>query len=241
NVEDKILVSKPLKNCARCTRCGYLVDGPNCQVCALLRQELEENLVTHSPDFQNTSEPSNASTNVVNAPREPYVVKQDNGSFIFDLNRAPTSPNQFHCFHCKDVLRDGEACKRSAKAQNWKFPVCYDDDDDEEEEGFNSLQDNIISELPPCSAITPNEPVDSLIREDEHFNTILATKSDEFIKSYVENLVPIPSESEDESECDVPDCDDSQTIKFFQRFPILSSTILPLVMTSQVMMRIFTK
>nr|GEY91564.1 Gag-Pol polyprotein [Tanacetum cinerariifolium] len=83
---------------------------------ALLRQELEESLVTHSLDFQNTSEPSNASTNVVNTPREPYVVKQDNGSFIdeiiFDLNRAPDSPNQFHCFHCKDVLRDGEACKR---------------------------------------------------------------------------------------------------------------------------------
>nr|GFC72157.1 hypothetical protein [Tanacetum cinerariifolium] len=75
-----------------------------------------KNLVTHSPDFQNTSEPSIASTNVVNAPREPYVVKQDNGSFVdkisFDLNRALDSPNKFHCFHCKDVLKDGEACKR---------------------------------------------------------------------------------------------------------------------------------
>nr|GEV85646.1 retrovirus-related Pol polyprotein from transposon TNT 1-94 [Tanacetum cinerariifolium] len=74
-VEDKILVPKPPKNYARCTRYGYLVDGPHCQRCALLRQEIEENLVTYSPDFQNTSEPSNASTNVVNAPREPYVVK----------------------------------------------------------------------------------------------------------------------------------------------------------------------
>nr|GFB49536.1 hypothetical protein [Tanacetum cinerariifolium] len=111
-VEDKILVPKPPKNCARCTRCGYLVDGPNCQGCALLCQELEENLVTHSLDFQNSSEPSNASTNVVNAPRELYVVKQDNESFV-DKNifRAPDSPDQFHCFHCKDVLRAGEACK----------------------------------------------------------------------------------------------------------------------------------
>ncbi|GJT83144.1 hypothetical protein Tco_1057486 [Tanacetum coccineum] len=43
-------------------------------------------------------------------------------------------------------------------------------------------------------------------------------ESDEFIKSSVENLVPTPSESEDfsdiESECDVPDCDDSQTTNF---------------------------
>nr|GEV45155.1 hypothetical protein [Tanacetum cinerariifolium] len=50
--------------------------------------------------------------------------------------------------------------------------------------------------------------------EDGHFDTIPATESDDFIKSSVENLVPIPSESEDESECDVPDCDDSQTINF---------------------------
>nr|GEZ42407.1 hypothetical protein [Tanacetum cinerariifolium] len=268
-VEDKILVSKPLKNCAR--------------------------------------------TNVVNAPREPYVVKQDNGSFvdkiIFDLNRAPDLPNQFHCFHCKDVLRDGEACKQCTYAKcrsglgkglcyicghnqnslndspsisetssqsppninhccyecgdpldsifykrytckscgkdahigyncpskvlvisilepcnnqtidellqslsifhltfhseaespftldstptyvdespNVSLPVCYDDDDDEEE--ANSLIDNIVFELPPY----------------------------EFIKSSVKNLVPIPSESEDESECDVPDCDDSQTTNLF--------------------------
>ncbi|GJZ93909.1 hypothetical protein Tco_0666112 [Tanacetum coccineum] len=46
------------------------------------------------------------------------------------------------------------------------------------------------------------------------FDTILETESDEFIKSSVENLVQNPSESEDECECDVPDCDDSQTTNF---------------------------
>nr|GFA34333.1 hypothetical protein [Tanacetum cinerariifolium] len=86
--------------------------------CALLRQELEENLVTYSPDFQNTSEPSNASTNIVNAPREPNVGKQDNRSFVDKIIfRAPDSPVQFHCFHCKDVLRYGEACKRRTCAK----------------------------------------------------------------------------------------------------------------------------
>nr|GEY19997.1 hypothetical protein [Tanacetum cinerariifolium] len=39
---------------------------------------------------------------------------------------------------------------------------------------------------------------------DEHLNTISAMKSDKFIKSCVENLVPNPSESECESECDMP-------------------------------------
>nr|GEY36833.1 hypothetical protein [Tanacetum cinerariifolium] len=420
------------------------------------QSEVEEILVTHSPDFQNTSEPSNASTNIANASREPYVVKQDNGSFvdeiIFDLNRALDLPNQFHCFHCKDVHNqnslndsprisetssqspsninhscyecgdplDGIFCKRctskfcrkdahigyncpskvsvisipepcnnqtinelpqalpifhstfhseaespftldstptyvnespnvfnpppqppvypceiykndayfghyctpqalfiypepcynqdfnfqqnvpqqypccedcgvthepyqcqpmnhdyyhgqnscydsnsigfdqcqtpqytvnhlifnahndflisqtmlnkqmtqlksmceifcqtvqkkqeekrieeeqTAKAQRWKLPVCCDDDDDEE--SSNSLKDNIISELPPYSAVTPTEPVDSLSMGDEHLNTIPATKSDEFIKSCVKNLVPNPSESEGENGCDV--------------------------------------
>nr|GEY94769.1 hypothetical protein [Tanacetum cinerariifolium] len=83
-----------------------------------------------------------------------------------------------------------------------KLPVCYDDDDDEE--SSNSLEDNIISKLSSYSAITPDEPVDSLSMGDEHLNTILATESDEFIKSCVDNLVPNPSESEGENECDVP-------------------------------------
>nr|GEW71633.1 protein QUIRKY-like [Tanacetum cinerariifolium] len=92
--------------------------------------------------------------------------------------------------------------EQAAKAQNWKLPVCYDDEDDEE--SSNSLENNIISELPSCVAITPNEPVDSLSIGDEHLNTILATESDEFIKSCVENLVSNPSEFEGESECHVP-------------------------------------
>nr|GFC74274.1 hypothetical protein [Tanacetum cinerariifolium] len=39
---------------------------------------------------------------------------------------------------------------------------------------------------------------------DEHLDTILATESDEFIKSCVENLVPNLNESEGKNECDVP-------------------------------------
>ncbi|GJT23132.1 hypothetical protein Tco_0893069 [Tanacetum coccineum] len=56
---------------------------------------------------------------------------------------------------------------------------------------------------------------DSLIMEDEHLHTIPKKESDEFIKSSVEDLVPIPSESEDlsdiENECDMPFCDDFTT------------------------------
>nr|GEW36443.1 hypothetical protein [Tanacetum cinerariifolium] len=41
---------------------------------------------------------------------------------------------------------------------------------------------------------------------DEHLNTIPATKSEEFIKSSVENLVLNPSESEGENGCDLSAC-----------------------------------
>nr|GFB62817.1 hypothetical protein [Tanacetum cinerariifolium] len=74
---------------------------------------------------------------------------------------------------------------------------CFDDDDDEDY----------------TSAITPGEPVlsteepdNSLSMGDEHLDTIPATESDQFIKSGVENLIPIPSESEGipKHVCDVP-------------------------------------
>nr|GEX60313.1 hypothetical protein [Tanacetum cinerariifolium] len=94
--------------------------------------------------------------------------------------------------------------EQAAKAQNQKLPVCYDDDDDKEES--NSLKDNIISELPPYSAVTPSEPIESLSMGDEHLDTIPATELDEFIKSCVETLVPNPSESKGDNGCDVPSC-----------------------------------
>nr|GFD19413.1 hypothetical protein [Tanacetum cinerariifolium] len=58
--------------------------------------------------------------------------------------------------------------EQAVKAQSWKLPVCYDD-----EESSNSLNDNIISELPSYSAVTPTEPIDSLeiipMEIDQHF------------------------------------------------------------------------
>nr|GFC01237.1 hypothetical protein [Tanacetum cinerariifolium] len=105
---------------------------------------------------------------------------------------------------------------QAAKAQTWKLPVCYDDDDDEER--FDSLDDNLISGLPLFSAIIPDEPVlsteepnNSLSMGDEHLDTIPATESDDFIKSSVVNLIPIPSDSEGipEHVCDVPFHDNS--------------------------------
>nr|GFA23027.1 hypothetical protein [Tanacetum cinerariifolium] len=63
----------------------------------------------------------------------------------------------------------------------------------------------IILDLPTV------ELEDSLRMGDEYLDTIPEKESNEFIKSSVENLVPNPSESEDEHECDMPACDDFTT------------------------------
>ncbi|GKA29061.1 hypothetical protein Tco_0715306, partial [Tanacetum coccineum] len=72
--------------------------------------------------------------------------------------------------------------EQAAKERYWKIPICDDDDDN----------DYTIAITPVLST---EEPVNSLIMENEHLDTISATESDEFIKSSVEILVPIPSES----------------------------------------------
>nr|GFA97326.1 hypothetical protein [Tanacetum cinerariifolium] len=96
------------------------------------------------------------------------------------------------------------------------LPICYDDDDDAERP--DSLDDNLFSELPPSSAITPDEPVlsteepdNSLSMRHEHLDTIPATELDKFLKFGVEDLIPIPSESEGipDHMCDVPSIDNS--------------------------------
>ncbi|GJS74622.1 hypothetical protein Tco_0707463 [Tanacetum coccineum] len=109
SLEDKILVpipessQRPLKFERICLDCGDPVHGLYCPRCALIRKTFEE----ISQDFQDTSESSDDNTNVVNAPREPIVVKQDPGK-----NSSPSPPQIDHCCHeCGDSL-DGIFCQR---------------------------------------------------------------------------------------------------------------------------------
>ncbi|GJX13553.1 hypothetical protein Tco_0205311 [Tanacetum coccineum] len=94
--------------------------------------------------------------------------------------------------------------EQAAKDRSWKIPICYDDDEDD------------------TIAITPvlpiEEPDNSLSMGDEHLDTIPETESDEFIKSSVEDLVPIPSESEGipDSVCDVPLCNNPTPLEAFK-------------------------
>nr|GEX25666.1 hypothetical protein [Tanacetum cinerariifolium] len=226
-----VIIEKGLKDDEK--RSPFEVDGLYCRQCALLRKKLkevwfiicDENEIFQ--DFLNTSESSNDNTNVVNAPQEPFVFNQDPSE-----NSLQTPPHIDHrcCYGCGDSLDDLQQrindpmIELRETFQAWlqqvvnldsytlepsqcrKIPVYYDDDDDEE--SSTPLRDIIIFELPPCIAITPilstEEPKYSLIMGDEHLDIIPEKESDEFIKSSVENLIPIYYDDDDDEESSTP-------------------------------------
>nr|GEU31933.1 hypothetical protein [Tanacetum cinerariifolium] len=104
-----------------------------------------------------------------------------------------------------DVQNIREELAEYINTPGWNRPAfCSNGDDDDEDYTIAVTSEFLIT--------------DSLSMGDEHLNTIPKKESDEFNKSSVEDLVPNPSESEDfsdiKSECDMPDCDDPQTIHF---------------------------
>ncbi|GKA28986.1 hypothetical protein Tco_0715231 [Tanacetum coccineum] len=241
-----------------CAKCGTPVDGPYCRGCALLLKNFKEDLLTYygeneiSKDFEDISGSSDDNTNVVNAPREPFVVNQDPGE---KSSQGPPQIDQnimndlgYKRFRGEKIdeeyEKDCEIRIRKLKqdSNEWgskgggffpKKEQAYNEEQYSaarrrmlsipfvDEDDYIPLGD-IIARYSTSKAITPalspEEPVDSLIMEDEHLDTIPETESDEFIKSSVENLVQNPSESADvsdgESECDVPIDDDSPESHF---------------------------
>ncbi|GJT76678.1 hypothetical protein Tco_1043403 [Tanacetum coccineum] len=97
-----------------CVKCGNPVEGPSCQGCALWRKKLKEVWFTTchengiNQDLLNTSESSDDDTNVVNAPREPFVVKHDPGE---NSSRSPPQLNHNCCYECGESL-DGIFCQQ---------------------------------------------------------------------------------------------------------------------------------
>nr|GFC11781.1 hypothetical protein [Tanacetum cinerariifolium] len=101
-----------------------------------------------------------------------------------------------------DVQNIHEELAEYINTLGWNRPADDDDDDD---------VDYTIAITPVLST---EEPIDSLSMGDEHLDTIPATGSDGVIKSSVEDLVSIPSESEGipKHKCDVPFHDNSPSL-----------------------------
>nr|GEU80754.1 hypothetical protein [Tanacetum cinerariifolium] len=87
------------------------------------------------------------------------------------------------------------------------------DSDDSDSEGDNLFLERLLHGM-DCAQFTKKQPKTG---QYQHKNRNQKKKPDQKA-SCVETLVPIPRESEDffdiENECDVPDCDDSQTTHF---------------------------
>ncbi|GKD58555.1 hypothetical protein Tco_1296064 [Tanacetum coccineum] len=102
------------------------------------------------------------------------------------------------------------------------------------EQNNTILLNEIDSQIPSSITITPvlptMKPEDSLIMGNEELSTIPKKESDEFIKSSVEDLVPIPSDSDDTSEsdsdCDIPSCDDISPINIYEEKAVTLSNPL---------------
>ncbi|GKD30364.1 hypothetical protein Tco_1241142 [Tanacetum coccineum] len=165
---------------------------------------------------------------------EPNLCYNSN-SFGFDQYQPPQYPvssqppeesiNEFFVKHAQEMITTVQSAMKIVIQQHeqaiqkeheeqaaftpyWKFPIFEDDDD-----GYTIQYKKYLENS--SNAITPDlsteEPDNSLSMGDEHLRTIPEMESDKVIKSSVEDLVPIPSESEGISNntCDVPFCDNS--------------------------------
>nr|GEU34096.1 hypothetical protein [Tanacetum cinerariifolium] len=199
-----------------CPKCENPVDGLYFRHCALLRKKLKEvwfiicDEHKFFQDFLNTFESSNDDSNVVNEPQEPIVFNQDPGE-----NSSQSPPQIYHqcCYGCCDSLDDIQrcTCESCGKGAHYgyncspKVPIisnpelCHNQNVDEFPQTLPSFH-------PTCYSGDENS-----FAYDSTPDFVNDSSNDKFIKSSVENLVPNPSESEDERECDMPVCDDFTT------------------------------
>nr|GEV75323.1 reverse transcriptase domain-containing protein [Tanacetum cinerariifolium] len=117
----------------------------------------------------------------------------------------PQTPTNSYEFYGNDAHYSYDCPPQLAEYINipsWNHPAFSShNDDDDDDENYTS-------------PITPKEPDNSLSMEDEHLETIPATESEEVIKSSVEDVIPIPRESEGilDNTCDVPFRDNSSPL-----------------------------
>nr|GEY97827.1 hypothetical protein [Tanacetum cinerariifolium] len=182
--------------------------------------------------FQDSFEPSNDNSNVANALREPFVVNLDPGN---NSSQSPPQISNHYCYGCSNPLEGifchQCTCKLCGNGAHYsynclpKVPIIPDP------EPFNN---QTIKELPPT--VQSSDPRSDLVHNspnvfspslqpsiysyefcgnDAYYGQDCSLQVPftydpelyEFIKSSVENLVSIPSESEGKSMCDVPVCE----------------------------------
>nr|GEY73007.1 hypothetical protein [Tanacetum cinerariifolium] len=184
-----------------CYGSGDSLNGIFCQLCACEScgngAHIGYNCPSKVPIISNTK------------PYENSFAYDSTPNFVDDSHNVfnpPTQPPMDSYEFCGNDAHYSHNCPPQELAEyintlSWNRPAFYNyvDDDDED----YTIAITIV--------LSTEEPVDSLTMEDEHLDTIPATESNEVIKSSVENLVLISSESEGipNNMCDVPFRDNS--------------------------------
>nr|GEY94955.1 hypothetical protein [Tanacetum cinerariifolium] len=226
----------------RCSWCGGPFNGGNCRHCTDVSYRDEPvydsnpNSHNQTPDFSNPPPNHNYKIDSRSDTRTAFQAEFEKFQQNFERFMA-----QLRCSNCGGLFNGGNCLSCSIVGYENEFvhvpnPLPYDntlefsyqppqhhgDDDYDYKESTLPLNE-INSRIPPFILITTSPPVlptedpeDSLKMGNEEFGTIPEKESDEFIKSSVEDLIPILSESEDTSEsesvCILLSCDDFSPI-----------------------------
>nr|GEU35933.1 RNA-directed DNA polymerase, eukaryota, reverse transcriptase zinc-binding domain protein [Tanacetum cinerariifolium] len=214
--------SPPQINHHCCYECDDLLEDIFCHQCTCELYERGAHYGYNCPPkvpVVSNSEPFSDQT--VNEPPQTLPIfdttcySEDGNSFTYDStpNLVHDSPNVFNpplqppidsYEFCGNDAYYGQDCSLQVPCTYDSEP-CYNQD-------FNFSQNfQTFQQYPFTPSLSTEEPDNSLSMGDEHLDTILATESDEFIKSIVESLIPIPSEFEGipDNMCDVPFHDNS--------------------------------
>ncbi|GJY92713.1 hypothetical protein Tco_0508495 [Tanacetum coccineum] len=190
-------------------------------------QETSEKILQAKEDLMISIETFLKKFNRISFRETPNVLMQAWDKFFEIMHAQSEEVQELLSKLLQDLQSINEELAEYINTPSCNLPTSSYNDDDDEESSI-PFKDIIISGLPPCVAITPvlstEEPVDSLIMEDEHLDTIPTTESDEVIKYSVEILVPIPSESEGipDKMCDVPFRDNSPPLDILKDFLLTS-------------------
>nr|GEW94043.1 gypsy/Ty3 retroelement polyprotein [Tanacetum cinerariifolium] len=168
-----------------CYGCGDPLDGIFCRRCTCENgAHIGYNCPPKVLDISNPKPCHNQ--NIDELPQtltsfHPTCYSGDENSFAHDSTPNFVNDSLTFSTHLCNPRQKRIEEEQAANARYWKTPACCDDDD-----GYDSAITPVLS---------TEETDNSLSMGGEHLDIISATESDEVIKSSVEVLVPIPSES----------------------------------------------
>ncbi|GKD85408.1 hypothetical protein Tco_1356562 [Tanacetum coccineum] len=225
-----------------CAKCGYPVDGPYYQGCALLQKKFKEDLFTYCvkngifQDLQDTSESSNNNTNVVNAPQEPFVMESFVNDALVSLVGKERCSLWSLLYTSSSIYLFGTVLHQGGPHATFECQPMNQNFHDFGFDQFQPPQSPVIHQPPQEMSMEAFQAREELTKSIENFlkmfNRISFQKTpkvlmqawDKFleikhaqsedVQELLNKLVDDVQNSEDECECDVPDCDDSQTTNF---------------------------